>query len=60
MFLQGEINADDVFISNDRQKNALIKAKTVARGMIDGVRSGLPADMLYVDLEEVIAALNEA
>lgn len=59
MFLQGEINADDVFISNDRQKNALIKAKTVAQGMIDGVRLGMPADMLYVDLEEVIAALGE-
>lgn len=59
MFLQGEINADDVFISNDRQKNALIKAKNVAEGMIDGVRQGLPSDMLYVDLEEVIAALGE-
>ncbi len=59
MFLQGEINADDVFISNDRQKNALIKAKNVALGMIDGVKMGLPCDMLYVDLEEVIAALGE-
>ncbi len=59
MFLQGEINADDVFISNDRQKNALIKAKNVALGMIDGVKMGLPADMLYVDLEEVIGALGE-
>ncbi len=59
MFLQGEINADDVFISNDRQKNALIKAKNVALGMIDGVRRGVPSDMLYVDLEEVIEALGE-
>ena len=59
MFLQGEINADDVFISNDRQKNALIKAKNVALGMIDGVRLGMPSDMLYVDLEEVIGALGE-
>ncbi len=59
MFLQGEINADDVFISNDRQKNALIKAKDVALGMIDGVKLGMPSDMLYVDLEEVIGALGE-
>lgn len=59
MFLQGEINADDVFISNDRQKNALIKAKNIVLGMIEGVKQGLPCDMLYVDLEEVIAALGE-
>jgi len=59
MFMSGGISKDDVFISNDRQKNALIKAKTVAEGMKTGVDSGMPPDMLYVDLEEVIAALGE-
>ena len=59
MFLSGGISSDDVFISNDRQKNALIKAKAVADGMLGSLRSGMPADMLYVDLEEVIAALGE-
>ena len=48
-----------MFISNDRQKNALIKAKNTVLGMIEGVKQGLPCDMLYVDLEEVIAALGE-
>lgn len=59
MFLSGGISSDDVFISNDRQKNALIKAKTVADGMFGSLQNGMPADMLYVDLEEVIAALGE-
>lgn len=59
MFLSGGIQADDVFISNDRQKNALIKAKNIAEGMMENVKIGMPADMLYVDLEEVIEALGE-
>jgi len=59
MFMEGEISKDDVFISNDRQKNALIKAKTIACQMKQSLSMGMPADMLYVDLEEVIAALGE-
>ena len=59
MFLVGGIAKDDVFISNDRQKNALIKAKSIAMGMKESLMSGMPADMLYVDLEEVIEALGE-
>ena len=59
MFLEGGISPGDVFISNDRQKNALIRAKQIADGMNAGLDAGLPADMLYVDLEEVIASLGE-
>lgn len=59
MFLAGGIAKDDVFISNDRQKNALIKARNIAAGMKESLISGMPADMLYVDLEEVIEALGE-
>ncbi len=59
MFMSGNVSKDDVFISNDRQKNALIKAKKIATEMINSVECGMPADMLYVDLEELIAALGE-
>ncbi len=59
MFLAGGISKDDVFISNDRQKNALIKAKNVAEAMLSNLREGLPTDILFVDLEEMIAALGE-
>lgn len=59
MFMSGAVSKDDVFISNDRQKNALIKAKKIAAEMKNSVENGMPADMLYVDLEEVIASLGE-
>ncbi len=58
-FMSGNISKDDVFISNDRQKDALIKAKDAAEGMLDAICTGMPNDMLYIDLEELIAALGE-
>lgn len=59
MFMSGSISKDDVFISNDRQKDALIKAQKMAESMKEGIRGGMPADILYVDLEELISALGE-
>lgn len=59
MFLEGEISKEDVFISNDRQKDALIKAKQIAEGMSICIKDGMPTDILYVDLEELISALGE-
>ena len=58
-FLAGGISKDDVFISNDRQKDALIKAKQVAEGMIQCIKDQMPTDVLYVDLEELIESLGE-
>ncbi|MBE7031542.1 MAG: tRNA uridine-5-carboxymethylaminomethyl(34) synthesis GTPase MnmE [Ruminococcaceae bacterium] len=58
-FLAGGISKDDVFISNDRQKDALIKAKQIAEGMKQCIKNQMPTDVLYVDLEELIAALGE-
>ena len=59
LFMTGGISKDDVFISNDRQKNALIKAQNMIKGMISGIEAGVPADLLYVDLEDIISALGE-
>lgn len=58
-FLDGGISKDDVFISNDRQKDALIKAKQIAEGMRQCIKNQMPSDVLYVDLEELIASLGE-
>ncbi len=58
-FMTGSINKDDVYISNERQKDSLIKAKTAAQRMKSGIKDGMPQDMLYVDLEELIEALGE-
>ncbi len=59
MFMTGGISKDEVFISNDRQKNALIKARSIAEGMNESLVMGMPADMLYVDLEDIVSALGE-
>ncbi len=58
-FMTGTISKDDVFISNDRQKDALIKAGQGAENMLSAIECGMPNDMLYIDLEEVISALGE-
>ncbi len=58
-FMSGTITKDDVFISNDRQKDSLIKAKQAAENMMSAIDAGLPNDMLYIDLEEVVSALGE-
>lgn len=58
-FMVGELSKDDVFISNDRQKDALIKARQTAERMKACIADGMPTDMLYVDLEELISALGE-
>ena len=59
LFLSGAVSKDDVFISNDRQKDALIKAKNAAENMLSAINDGMPNDMLYIDLEELVAALGE-
>lgn len=59
LFMSGGISKDDVFISNDRQKNALIKAQNIIKRMTAGFESGIPSDLLYVDLEDIISALGE-
>ena len=59
MLIDDNISKDDVFISNSRQKNALIKARQIAEGMKESLRLGMPTDMLYIDLEELILALGE-
>ncbi len=58
-FMSGTISKDDVFISNDRQKDSLIKAKQSAENMLTAIECGMPNDMLYIDLEEVVSALGE-
>lgn len=58
-YLAGGISKDDVFISNDRQKNALISAQRIVDGMLSGLSAGVPSDLLFVDLEDAAEALGE-
>ena len=59
LFMAGGIDKDDVFISNDRQKDALLKAMKALGNMKDAINLRMPTDMLYVDLEDLIQALGE-
>lgn len=57
--MSGTISKDDVFISSERQKDSLIKAQKSAENMLLSIQNHMPADMLYVDLEDLISALGE-
>ncbi len=59
LFMSGGISKDEVFISNERQKNALLAAQRLIGGMLDGIAAGMPNDLLCADLEETAAALGE-
>lgn len=58
-FMSSDISKDDVFLSNDRQKNSLIKAHNIVLQILQTINAGLPTDLIYVDLEDVISALGE-
>ncbi len=58
-FIEGQISSDEVYISSERQKEALLRAKNSLDKMRDCLDSGMPADLVYVDLEDVISALGE-
>ena len=59
MFLNGRMNPGEVYLSNTRQRDSLLKASDALLAAIDGVHAGMPYDLLYVDLEDVLSALGE-
>ncbi len=59
MFLEKGFNTSEVYITCERQRNALIRAKESVNN-IKSVANGLfMQDLLYVDLEDIISALGE-
>lgn len=59
MFLDGRVKPGEVYLSNTRQRDALLKASDALHHAIDGLNLGIPYDLLYVDLEDVLSALGE-
>lgn len=59
MFLDGRVNPGEVYLSNTRQRDSLLKAADALTRAKDGLLSGMPYDLLYVDLEDVLSALGE-
>lgn len=58
-FAIGELKSGDVFISNTRQRDSLVKAKKSVELALSGSENGMPFDLLYVDLEDALSALGE-
>lgn len=58
-FIENKISYDDVYISDERQKESLLKADAVLDGMLESIKVEMPDDMLYIDLEDVVAYLGE-
>lgn len=59
MFLKGRLNPGEVYISSTRQRDSLLKAADALTKAIDGVCTGIPYDLLYIDLEDALSALGE-
>ena len=58
-FALGKISGSDVYVSNARQRDSLIKARKALGLALEGARNGAPFDLLYIDLEDALSALGE-
>ncbi len=61
MFFSGEINKSEnqMFITNIRHKQALIKAKEDIKVALENLDAGLPTDIIYIDISNAISNLGE-
>ena len=58
-FALGKISGSDVYVSNARQRDSLIKARKALGLALEGAQNGAPFDLLYIDLEDALSALGE-
>ncbi len=58
-FALGSIGSGDVYVSNTRQRDSLIKARRALKLALEGAESGMPFDLLRIDLEDALSALGE-
>ncbi len=58
-FALGDIGSGDVYVSNTRQRDSLAKARRALKLALEGAESGMPFDLLRIDLEDALAALGE-
>ena len=59
LFLEGDLSFNNqIFITNARQKNALIDAKTSMEKVINSIDEGMPEDFYSIDLMDAYDALG--
>lgn len=59
MFVSGGVKYDEVYLTNERQRDSVLKADAALERAEDGVKTGMPYDLLFVDLEDAMYALGE-
>ncbi len=60
MFIQGEIDINnDILITNVRHKDSLVKAEEALTNANNSIKSGIPIDMISIDIKEAIENLGE-
>ncbi len=59
LFLLGKVQSGEVYLSNTRQRDSLLKASDALSRAFEALNSRMPYDLLYVDLEDVLSALGE-
>lgn len=59
MFLRGEISFnDEIFITNERQKSALLDARESMKKVLESIDQGLPEDFYSIDLMDAYESLG--
>lgn len=59
MFLEGNISFNDqVYITNARQKNALLSAAESMRKVVESIEAGMPEDFYSIDLMDAYGTLG--
>ncbi len=58
-FALGSVGSGDVYVSNTRQRDSLVKARRALKLALEGAESGMPFDLLRIDLEDALSALGE-
>lgn len=59
MFTHGRIRSDEVYLANERQKDAVLRADAAIGHAMDGIRGNMPYDLSFVDMEDAMSALGE-
>ena len=59
MFTHGRVKFDEVYLANERQKDAVLRADAAIEHAMDGIRNNMPYDLSFVDMEDAMSALGE-
>lgn len=59
MFLTNDFSPSEVYITGERQRDALLRAKKACRSIIESIKAITEYDLIFIDLEDIISSLGE-